>query len=306
PAVGQSVTFTATLMSGTTGLSKAVKIWHTLNGVRYEDGTHTTATNGVYKFSQAFSTNGTRVYHATFAGDSQYKSSSGTVTVNVAKSNSTLSPKSAVTDNATVGQQFSLNGYLTDRNGNKLAGKKIGIYWLTSDTPLVAWKTVYTDSSGYYQCDVFSDKLATEQYQAKFAGDSQYLPADSKIWTVTWKFQPQLSLQASSSSLSVGQTVTFTGDLKNQTGFRPGEPLRNRIVTLYWRNDPNSDWNTGPTTTTDQNGYYSFSTSSDVAQTVYYYVSYDAAQQTPPTPPALPDSNIYWNVDTSEVTVTWA
>jgi hypothetical protein len=220
--------------------------------------------------------------------------------VNVGKAQPTLSPKSAVTDNATVGQKVSLNGYLKDKYGNGLAGQKIKIYWLTSSTPSVAWQTVYTDSRGNYQYDVFSDKLATEQYQAKYAGDNQYLSVDSAIRTVKWKFQPLLSLQVSKSSLSVGQTVTFTGYLKNQTGFRPGEPLRNRIVTLYWRNDPNSDWNKGPTTTTDQNGYYSFSTSSDVAKTVYYYVSYDAAQQTPS------DVNTYWNVDTNEVMVTWA
>jgi hypothetical protein len=83
PAVGQTVTFAVNLKAGTTGLSKPVKIWHTApDGVRWEDGTHTT-TNGVYSFTQAFGTTGQRVYHAEFAGDSTYKPSSGTVTVNV-------------------------------------------------------------------------------------------------------------------------------------------------------------------------------------------------------------------------------
>ena len=47
-----------------------------------EDGTFNTV-NGVYTFTQAFGSTGQRVYHAEFAGDSQYGASSGTVTVNV-------------------------------------------------------------------------------------------------------------------------------------------------------------------------------------------------------------------------------
>ena len=45
---------------------------------------HTTYTNGVYTFTQAFGSTGERVYHVEFAGDSTYASSSGAVTVNVA------------------------------------------------------------------------------------------------------------------------------------------------------------------------------------------------------------------------------
>ncbi|MEI7827511.1 MAG: hypothetical protein WCI87_06955, partial [Euryarchaeota archaeon] len=68
--------------AGSIGLSKPVKIWHTTNGVRYEDGTHNTV-NGVYKFTQAFSSKGQRIYHAEFAGSCRYGASVGTVTVNV-------------------------------------------------------------------------------------------------------------------------------------------------------------------------------------------------------------------------------
>jgi hypothetical protein len=85
PAIGETVTFTVTLKSGTTLLSKPVKIWHSYpGGARSEDGTHTTSASGVYTFTQAFGSSGERVYHVEFAGDSMYASSSGAVTVNVA------------------------------------------------------------------------------------------------------------------------------------------------------------------------------------------------------------------------------
>jgi peptidoglycan/xylan/chitin deacetylase (PgdA/CDA1 family) len=82
PAVNQPVTLTVTLKSGTTGLSEPVHLWCTVNGVRIERGTFDTV-NGVYQFTGPFSTKGEIIYHAEFAGDSEYPASSGIVTVNV-------------------------------------------------------------------------------------------------------------------------------------------------------------------------------------------------------------------------------
>lgn len=73
PAVGKSVTFTATLKSGNTLLSsKSVTIYHYFNGVRYNDVTKAT-TNGQITLTQSFSSTGQRTYYATFAGDSTYR-----------------------------------------------------------------------------------------------------------------------------------------------------------------------------------------------------------------------------------------
>ena len=82
PVVNQQVTFTVTLKAGTTLLSKPVHLWCTFNGVRYERGTVNTV-NGVYTFAGPFSAKGQVIYHADFAGDGTYATSSGTVTVNV-------------------------------------------------------------------------------------------------------------------------------------------------------------------------------------------------------------------------------
>jgi len=85
PTVGQPVTFTATLKSGTMLLySKSVTIYHYLNGVRYTDTTAITNTAGQITLTQTFGSAGSRTYYATFAGGSFYTSStSSVVTVNV-------------------------------------------------------------------------------------------------------------------------------------------------------------------------------------------------------------------------------
>jgi hypothetical protein len=85
PAVGKSVTFTATLKSGTTPLSgESVKIYHYWNGKLYTDATTTTNTAGQITFTQTFGSTDIRTYYASFAGDSTYGSStSSVVTINV-------------------------------------------------------------------------------------------------------------------------------------------------------------------------------------------------------------------------------
>jgi hypothetical protein len=83
--VGQSVTFTATLKSGTTPLSsRPVTIYHYLNGVRYTDRTTKTNNAGQITLTQRFGSAGIRTYYATFAGDTGHKGSTSSVlTINV-------------------------------------------------------------------------------------------------------------------------------------------------------------------------------------------------------------------------------
>jgi len=84
PVVGSSATFTVTLMEGTTGLSKPVRIWHFLhNGELHENGTHNTGVDGIYTFTHKYASAGQRVYYAEFGGDGTHLRSKGTITVNV-------------------------------------------------------------------------------------------------------------------------------------------------------------------------------------------------------------------------------
>jgi thiol-disulfide isomerase/thioredoxin len=86
PAVGQSVTFTATLKSGSTPLSsKPVTIYHYYNGVRYDDVTNkNTDAKGQATATVSFGSAGPRTYHAAFAGDSSHPAAtSAALTVNI-------------------------------------------------------------------------------------------------------------------------------------------------------------------------------------------------------------------------------
>ena len=75
PTVGQAVTFTATLKSGSTPLSgKPVTIYHYANGVRYDDVTNkNTNANGQVTATASFGYAGSRTYYAAFGGDNAYQ-----------------------------------------------------------------------------------------------------------------------------------------------------------------------------------------------------------------------------------------
>jgi hypothetical protein len=82
PTVGQPVTFTATLTSGTALSNKPVTIYHYFNGVKYTDTTTNTNSAGQITLTQSFGSTGQRTYYATFAGDSSYPTStSGVATI---------------------------------------------------------------------------------------------------------------------------------------------------------------------------------------------------------------------------------
>jgi hypothetical protein len=84
PVVDSAATFTVTLMEGTTGLSKPVRIWHFLpNGELHENGRHYTGVDGIYTFTHKYASAGQRVYYAEFTGDETHLRSKGSVTVNV-------------------------------------------------------------------------------------------------------------------------------------------------------------------------------------------------------------------------------
>jgi hypothetical protein len=86
PAVKQSVTFTATLKSGSKPLSaKPVTIYHYYNGARTNDVTNaSTNANGQVTATASFASAGPRNYYATFGGDSAYQAAlSNVLTINV-------------------------------------------------------------------------------------------------------------------------------------------------------------------------------------------------------------------------------
>jgi hypothetical protein len=123
PDTGQSVTLTGTLSSwnpskhrsGALTTSEPIQVWHTYNGVRYDDATVNTGTHGKFTFTaNNWATSGQRLYYATFLGDDSYQQSlSVPVTIDVTI-NVTTKPLAATsvgltasTTNPDVGQEVT-------------------------------------------------------------------------------------------------------------------------------------------------------------------------------------------------------
>ncbi len=262
PPVGQTVTFTVNLKSGSAGLSKSVTIWHTLNGVRYEDGTHSTATDGVYSFTQAFNPSGQRVYHAEFAGDSQYSASLGTETVNVGAAPTTTTTITASPTNPTVGSGITLT--VTVKAGaTVLTNKQVTVTHTypggTSsdgvfDTGSTGTKTFSSGTYGF---------AGSRVYTAVFAGDSTYASSSGTV-TVNVGAAPTTTttISASPTNPPVGQTVTFTVNLKSE-----GSGLTKSVKIWHTLNGVRYEDGTHTTT----NGVYSFTQAfSPSGQRVYH------------------------------------
>jgi len=229
PAPNEPVTFTVTLKAGSTGLSKPVKIWHTLNGVRYADGTHNTV-NGAYKFTQAFGSKGQRVYHAEFASGSSYAASAGTVTVNVGtKTTTTLT---ASKTNPIVLEKVTFTAQLKRFDTKAvLANRPVTIWHYFNGVRYDDIKNKLTDSSGKvaisqsFGSPSFSSS-GVRTYYATFAGDTSYAKSQSsavKIYVV----QPTTLTIRSNVQETTGLTFQIEGTLT--TG---NEPLANQGVTV--------------------------------------------------------------------------
>ena len=186
PAVGQSVTFTVTLKSGTKLLSsKHVTIYHYLNGVRYTDTTKNTNANGQITLTQTFGSTGIRTYYATFAGDTSYKvstSSAVIVPVKAGSSQLTLSPS---TTTPAVGQSLTFTAIL--KSGTKaLSSKPVTIYHYLNGVRYTD-TTKTTDVYGRIKLTQTFGSTGIRTYYATFAGDTSYKVSTSSAVIVPIK-----------------------------------------------------------------------------------------------------------------------
>jgi len=275
PAVGQSVTFTATLISGTTPISGSVTIYHYLNGVRYNDTTNYTT----FTFAQSWTSPGTRSYYATFAGSSSYlTSTSRVVTVNVgATQNSTQITASVNTPTVTTTEPFNITGNLTNSSGAGIPYQTIHLDRWNGAAYVSTGVTNTTDVNGSFTLTYSESAVGTYKYEASFAGFASYSASNSASITVTVgnRAGSQISLSDSvpSGKVASGQSFTLFGTLTNSTG--GGIP--NAGVNLQYSLDTKT-WSSAsaPTTTGNGtpygNGSYLFS-GSVTGKGLYYFHS---------------------------------
>jgi len=245
PAVNQSVTFTATLTSGTTRLlGKNVSIYHYLNGVRYNDTTANTGTTGQITVTTSFSSAGTRTYCATFVGDSSYNSStSSVVTVNVdAQTNITFTASNTT---PIVNQSVNFTATLSWSNPATsqrlpVTGKPIQI-WHTLNGVRYNDTTINTNSSGTAAFTQKWTSAGTRYYYATFAGDTWYKTFTSSAVTVNVQTNPQTIYyvpQAGSTWVNQGTA----GASYNAYVSNPGSFQTQSNGYPYWGDDTSSDF----------------------------------------------------------------
>jgi len=280
PAIGQPVTFTGTLSSWNptngqltpiTTSGKAINVWHTFEGVRYDDATTKTDANGKFTFTQSFSSAAARPYYATFPGDSSYlTSTSNLVTIDVHSGDQpttlTLSP-STTTPN--VGQPVTFIATLTS-GGAPVSSKSVTIYHYLNNVRYTD-TTKTTDANGQMTLTQSFSSAAARPYYATFAGDSTYQSSTSSVVTINvqtpTKSPAQLTLSPSTTTPNVGQPVTFIATLTSG-----GAPVSSKSVTIY--HYLNNVRYTDTTKTTDANGQMTLTQSFSSAAARPYYATF--------------------------------
>ena len=268
PTVGQSVTFTATLKSGTTPLSsRSVTIYHYFNGVCYNDVTATTSSTGQLTLTQTFSSAGQRPYYATFAGESTYQTStSGVANVNVGSSSQpTQLSLSADNQAPTVGQSVTFTATLKSGT-TPLSSRSVTIYHYFNGVKYTD-ATVQTDFTGQLTLTQTFSSAGQRPYYATFAGDSAYPTSTSGAVNINVASSSSQTttteLKASTTTPAINERVTFTATLKGTSA------LPNKPVTIYhYLNNVRYDDFTG---TTNANGQLTLTqTFSSAGQRPYY------------------------------------
>jgi len=179
PRLNEPVTFTAWLSPNyvmAPGLvNKPATIYHTFNGVRYDDVINKlTDSNGQATVAVSFTSTGVRTYYATFAGDSQYAGSTSdvvTVTVGIETEIDLTASKTT----ANVNEPVTFTATLTRLDPSAyLANKPVTIYHWFNGVRYNDVVNKLTDNTGKVAVTVSFSSVGTRIYHATFAGDSQY------------------------------------------------------------------------------------------------------------------------------------
>jgi len=169
-------------------------------------------------------------------------------TMGVSNGGETKTPSSisisVSTTSLTIGASISISGAITPVRG----GVAVTLSYTLPNTTVVT-RTVVSTSDGRYSDTYAPSVLGSWAVKASWEGDSVYAGAtsSSQSFTVS-KSQSTISCSPSSSSLTIGTSITVSGAISPA---RPGV-----TVTISYKSD--SSWRTLTTVTTSTNGSYSY------------------------------------------------
>ena len=142
-----------------------------------------------------------------------------------------------------VGSTVTLSGTLVDNESTGMVGKSVKIY--QGNTLLT---TLTTTSGGAFTYTTSALSVGSYSFKAVFDGDSSYYGSQASVSvTVTSLIVPTISLSASSSIISVGDTPSLTGSLLDN-----GTGITGASVKIY------QGTSLLDTVTTDSNGAFSY------------------------------------------------
>ena len=166
--------------------NKPITIYHTFNGVRYDDITINTDANGAAKLTQQFASAGVRMYHAEFKGDSTYAASTSpllsiTVTstppVPIAQTVMTLT---AMDTHPLVNVPVVFTATLTTADGKPVAGKNITVKHSYCNATYND-ATLTTNANGQATLTQKFTSHCVRSYTATFIGDAGYGASGAKV-----------------------------------------------------------------------------------------------------------------------------
>jgi len=176
-----------------------VQIWHTINGVRYNDTEKMVDKNGQLTFATSRSTPGSETYFAGFLADeSNIASTSNTETIAVAPTQLNLTASS---DIVALIQPTLLTATLTRFDPDTHdwvaveSGKPVQI-WHTINGVRYNDSTVETDDNGQVTYLTNWTELGNLTYYASFPDDNVYIGSFSSPITIYVSDQMQVALEA--------------------------------------------------------------------------------------------------------------
>ncbi len=239
----------------------------------------TTDAAGDYQFTLTDTSAGQHTYVVRYPGDAVYETSvSAEIVVTYVTIPTTITAKVAPRHQF-VGRDVTITGTLT-ADGTPVSEASVTLS-NADDSKGVSVATTATDAAGYYQFTLSNTSAGQHAYVVRYPGDAVYETSVSAEKVATYVTTPTtITVTASPQKQVVGRDVIISGRRLTPDGGRvAATPL-----TLY-KTDATE---TVPvaTTTTDDYGYYQFTSIDTVATTHVYTVcaeadsTYSSAQST--------------------------
>ena len=281
--------------------NEPVKLWISSDGSTWSlYGEYYTGSDGTVSITMSFSSEGTYYLKANYTdpgkatGQWEYDDSESTVvTITVSKVSTTLE-LTANTTTPYAMETIEFIAYLTrDNDTVAIEGALIELQkWDGASWVTVA--TAYTNSTGYAVFYVSAGYVGTYQYRAVYSGSNVYESSTSSTITIdTQPIPTQLTLVASATSVSTGETFTLEATLINTLN---GSAIQGYTVK-FWKSTDGTTWTYIGEATTGADGKATFTWSETVAGTYYYKANFtDPGKDT--------GTQVYGDSESNTVTVS--